>query len=140
MGSRLPDQAIAITSVTQRSVSTQLEPVLHPYGALVSDPTGYVNSKSSPNIKSNLPFPVTLSLVPTLTFSGGSPIQGYGPYRDYNRNHQIFDNMTKIWGNHTIRFGGVYYHYEKTENAATGNQGTFAFAPNSVPTRPITPG
>jgi hypothetical protein len=103
------------------------------YGALISNPTGFVNSNASPDIKSTLPFPVTLTLVPTLTFSGGSSIAGYGPYRDYNRNHQVFDNATKIWGNHTIRFGGVYFHYEKTENAASGNQGSFAFSPASTP-------
>ena len=38
LGSRLPDQAIGITAVTQRSVSVQQEPVLHPYGALVTGP------------------------------------------------------------------------------------------------------
>jgi acyl transferase domain-containing protein/thioesterase domain-containing protein/acyl carrier protein len=38
LGARLPDQAIGITAFTQRSVSIQREPVLHPYGALVSGP------------------------------------------------------------------------------------------------------
>ena len=104
------------------------------YGAILSNPTGYTNSNTSPDIKATLPFPVTLSLVPSLSFSGGTTIQGYGPYRDFNRNNNVFDNMTKIWGNHTIRFGGVYNHYEKTENAATGNQGAFAFSPASTPT------
>ena len=103
------------------------------YGALVSDPTGLINSKFSPDIKSTLPFAVTLNEVPNLAFTGGSSIAGFGPYRDYNRNHQIFDNMTKIWGSHTIHFGGVYYHYQKTENAATGNQGTFNFSGAAVP-------
>ncbi len=103
------------------------------YGALLSSPTGYTNSASSPDIKTTLPFPVTLTLVPSLVFSGGSTIQGFGPYRDYNRNHNIFDTMTKILGNHTVRFGGTYNHYQKAENAATGNQGSFNFAGASVP-------
>ncbi|MDE3196405.1 MAG: TonB-dependent receptor [Acidobacteriota bacterium] len=103
------------------------------YGALVSDPTGLINSKFSPDIKSTLPFAVTLGQVPNLGFTGGTSIAGFGPYRDYNRNHQIFDNATKVWGSHTIHFGGVYYHYQKTENAAGGNQGTFAFSGASVP-------
>ncbi len=68
------------------------------YGAIVSNPVGFVNSNYSPDIKTNLPFPVTLTQVPALTFSGGSSITSFGPYRDFNRNHNIFDNLTKILG------------------------------------------
>ncbi len=103
------------------------------YGAIVSTPTGYTNSNSSPDIKTNLPFPVTLTLVPSLSFTGGTTIQGYGPYKDYNRNYNYYDNMTKIWGQQTFRYGAVFNHYQKTENAATGNQGAFAFSPASTP-------
>jgi len=145
LGSSIPNIGITSTNAPGRSWMIHGTSTFSPtwineagytfsYGAILSDPTGYINSKASPDIKSNLPFPVTLSLVPTLSFSGGTSILGYGPYRDYNRNHNIFDNMTKIWGNHTIRFGGVYNHYQKTENAASGNQGAFAFSPASTPT------
>lgn len=102
------------------------------YGAIISDPIGLTNSTYSPGIKATLPFPVTLSQVPNLTFSGGSPISTYGPYRDYSRNYNFFDNMTKILGKHTLHFGGTFNHYQKTENAATGNQGTFAFTSSSA--------
>jgi len=104
------------------------------YGAIVSNPIGLINSKYSPDIKPNLPFPVTLTEVPNLAFSSGTSLVGYGPYRDFNRNHNIFDNATKVLGNHTLRFGVSYNHYQKTENAASGNQGTFSFTPASVPT------
>lgn len=104
------------------------------YGAIISNPIGLINSAYSPDIKVNLPYPVTLTEVPNLSFSTfGTGVVGYGPYRDYNRNHNIFDNVTKIWGDHTVRFGLSYNHYQKTENAATGNQGTFTFIPASVP-------
>ncbi len=103
------------------------------YGAIVSNPIGLINSTYSPDIKTNLPFPVTLTQVPNLTFTGGTSLVGYGPYRDFNRNHNIFDNVTKIWGDHTIRFGATYNHYQKTENAASGNQATFAMTPASTP-------
>jgi hypothetical protein len=104
------------------------------YGAILSDPTGLINQTASPDIKPTLPFPVTLTMVPSLTFSGGgTSITSFGPYRDYNRNHQVFDNMTRILGPHTLRAGFTYYHYQKTENAGSGNQGTFAFSPASVP-------
>jgi hypothetical protein len=146
LGSAIPNIGITNTNAPGRSWNFHATSTFSPtwineagynfsYGALLSDPTGYINSKASPDIKPTLPFPVSLSLVPTLTFSGGgTSIIGFGPYRDYNRNHNIFDNMTKIHGSHTIRFGGVFNHYQKTENAASGNQGVFNFAPASVPT------
>jgi len=97
------------------------------FGAIISNPTGLINSNYSTDIKTTLPFPVTLSQVPGLSFTGGTSITGFGPYRDYNRDHNLFDNMTKIWREHTLKFGMTYNHYQKTENAAGGNAGAFAF-------------
>ena len=102
------------------------------FGAIVSDPTGYMGLKNSPDIKPNLPFPVTLPLAPTLSFTGGSTLAGFGPYRDYNRNYNAFDNVTKIHGNHTFRTGFAVNHYQKRENAASGNQGSFAFTTSTA--------
>ncbi len=104
------------------------------FGALLSDPVGLTNSNYSPDIKSNLPFPVTLSLVPTLAFASGTSIGGFGPYRDYNRNYNAYDNLTKILGNHSIRAGISFNYYQKTENAASANAGSFTFTPASTPT------
>src|SRR5665213_3543406 len=149
LGSSIPNIGITSTNAPGRSWNAHATSAFSPtwvneagysysYGAILSNPTGYANSHASPDIKSNLPFPVTLSLIPTLSFSGGTSILGYGPYRDYNRNNNIFDNMTEIVGSHTVRFGFVFNHYQKTENAAAGNQGLFAFAPASVPTTTTT--
>ena len=102
------------------------------YGAILSYPTGYAATSLSPDIKPKLPFAVTLPLVPTLTFSSGATIAGRGPYIDYNSNHAWFDNMTKIIGNHSIKFGVTVNKYEKRENAASGNQGSFAFTATAV--------
>ena len=104
------------------------------YGAIISNPTGLINSNESPDIKSTLPFPVTLGRVPSLVFTGGTGIAGFGPYRDYNRDHNIFDNLTKVWGRHTVKFGATYNRYQKKENNAGANAGTFTFTPASVPT------
>ena len=145
LGSSIPNIGITSTNAPGHNWNFHATSALSPtwvneagysysFGAILSNPTGYINSKASTDIKTNLPFPVTLSLVPTLAFSGGTSILGYGPYRDYNRNHNLFDNMTKILGSHTLRFGGTFNYYQKTENAATGNQGTFNFTPASVPT------
>ena len=105
------------------------------YGAVLSTPTGLDLSADSPDIKPTLPFPVTLGRIPTVAFSGtiGS-VTGYGPYRDYNRNHNVFDNFSKITGKHTIKAGVTVVHYEKTENQATNNVGTYTFAATPRPT------
>jgi hypothetical protein len=102
-------------------------------GAIISDPTGQVLTVHSPDIKPKLPFPVTLGRIPALVFcSAGSPcaqgVGGFGPYRDYNHNHNVFGNVSKTLGQHSLRIGITYNHYQKTENAGGGNQGTFTFS------------
>jgi outer membrane receptor protein involved in Fe transport len=104
------------------------------FGAIISNPTGLINSNISTDIKTTLPFPVTLSEVPGLSFTGGTSITGYGPYRDYNRDYNVFDNLTKIWNEHTFKFGATYNRYQKTENAAGANAGSFAFTSASSTT------
>jgi len=96
-------------------------------GAIISDPTGQVLSSHSPDIKATMPFAVTLGRIPALTFSGGQGIGGFGPYRDYDRNKNIFVNVSKTVGQHSLRLGITWDHYQKTENAGGGNQGTFGF-------------
>ena len=98
------------------------------YGAITSDITGLMNPANSPGINVNLLFPTTLSRIPTVTLNGGSSITGFGQYRDYNRNYNAFDNLTKIIGRHTWKFGFVYNYYQKTENASGANAGSFSFS------------
>lgn len=106
------------------------------YGAIISNPTGLINSTISTDIQTKLPFTSTITQVPGLSFTGGTSITGFGPYRDYNRDYNIFDNMTKIWNNHILKFGATYNRYQKTENAAGANAGSFAFtsATSTTPT------
>jgi hypothetical protein len=143
-GSPVPGVAVTSTNSPGRSWVLRATSAITPtwlneagynysFGAIISNPTGLINSSTSGDIKPTLPFPVTLSQVPTLSFSGGSSITGYGPYRDYNRNYNIYDNVTKVLGNHTIRFGASYNYYQKTENAAGANAGSFAFTNVTTP-------
>ena len=104
------------------------------YGAILSDPTGLMAAVNSPDIKVPLPFPVTLARVPALSINGLSSLTGYGPYRDYNRNHNIFDNLTKLLGKHTLKAGVSINFYQKTENAAGANAGSFSFLSTPRPT------
>jgi len=99
------------------------------YGAIISDPIGTISSLNSPDIQVPLPFTSTLTRVPSISLSGGSGIAGFGPYRDYNRDHNVYDNLTWIHGLHTVNFGISYHHYQKTENNGGPNTGSFSFAP-----------
>lgn len=100
------------------------------YGAIISDPIGLTAKANSPDINVPLPFQVTLSRIPNVSIQGGSGIFSFGPYRDFNRDHNIYDNFTWIHGKHIMKYGISYHHYQKTENAGGGNggnEGTFNF-------------
>ena len=94
-------------------------------GAIISQPIGLDNSAQSPDIHPTLPFANTLGRIPALAMTGFSSITGFGPYNDYNRNYNVFDNQTWIKGKHTMKFGISYNHYQKTENTAGNNVGSF---------------
>jgi hypothetical protein len=104
------------------------------YGALLSDPVGLAANKNSPDIQPTLLFPSTLPRVPTLVFTNGTTIATYGPYRDYNRNHNVFFNVTKTIANHTLKMGIDYNRYNKQENNASANAGSFTFSNGNLPT------
>ena len=105
------------------------------FGSIQSVPVGTATLANSPDIKPNLPYATTLGIVPNIAFSGFSGQTGIsqsGIYNDYNRNHNIFANVTKTWGNHTFIVGITYDRYQKTENATGGNAGTFTFTSSNA--------
>jgi Carboxypeptidase regulatory-like domain len=100
--------------------------------AIVSIPQGLTAKTNDPDINPKEPFANTQGVVPNLSFTGGTTLAGYGPYNDYNRNYNFFDNMTWIRGRHTVRFGYTINRYNKTENAAS-QQGSFGFTNAGAP-------
>ncbi len=74
----------------------------------------------------------TQGVIPELTFTGGSPVLGYGPYNELNRNYNALDNLTWIKGAHTLKFGVSVNRYNKTENAAN-QEGVFNFTNTGAP-------
>jgi hypothetical protein len=109
------------------------------YGAILSSVIGAENFSQSPDVKtalaSVLPFENLLGRVPTITLTGGTGISTFGPYSDYNVNHTVYGNVTKVVGSHTLKFGAIYYHYNKHENQLTGsNNGAFSFDAQNAPT------
>lgn len=107
-------------------------------GAIISDPVGLALSARSPDVgnATKLPFVSTLPRVPALAFAGGPGITTYGPYREHSKDHNLFLNVTKTVGRHTLYVGVDYNHYGKTENAAGSNGGSFTFSAAGQPAPP----
>ena len=104
------------------------------YGAILSNPTGYMDTAQSPDVKPTLPYVSTLGRIPSVTFTGGTALSSYGPYRDYNRDRNPYANVTYILGKHSLRAGATYHYYQKSENAAGSNAGSFGFTNTGAPT------
>ena len=97
------------------------------YGAVVSTPSGTSLLANSPDVNPTLPFGLS-GRVPDIGFPEGQGIAGFGPYRDYNYNHNFFGNVTKAFGSHALKFGVSYNHYTKDENVCgTCNNGSYSF-------------
>jgi hypothetical protein len=109
------------------------------YGAIISRNVGLNRRINSPDITPILPFATTLDRVPNIN-PGYTGVSGYGPYDDFNRNYNVYDNVTKTLGSQTLKFGVNFHRYQKTENSATNNVGTFNFAttPRATYTDPVT--
>lgn len=105
------------------------------WGAVLSTPIGLLSSANSPDIKPTLVFNTGVQRVPdldlcTLTANAcGQGLTGFGPYRDYNRNHNVFDSLTWVRGHHSLKFGVSYHYYTKDENVNGGGgaNGTYFF-------------
>ena len=96
------------------------------YGAVISDVTGLISSSISKDVKPTLPFGIAPRL-PDVNFNDGQGLTGFGPYRDYNRNHNAFFNLTKAYGTHAMKFGASFNFYVKDENVNGfgGNTGAY---------------
>ncbi|GAC1661202.1 MAG: hypothetical protein NVS9B15_24880 [Acidobacteriaceae bacterium] len=137
--------AATLTAVISPTLVNQLE-YAWSWGAVLSTNSGQLAASASPDVVNavHLPFTSTLDRIPSITFGqsiGG--FSGFGNYRDYNRNHSVFDNLTKVVGLHTLRFGFQYNNYQKSENSGGNNAGTFFFdtgnvAPTEDPNDPRT--
>jgi hypothetical protein len=109
------------------------------YGAILSSVIGAENFSQSPDIQTaltnTLPFQNLLGRVPSITLTSGTGISDFGPYHDFNVNHTVYGNVTKVLGSHTLKFGAIYYHYNKHENQLNGsNNGAFSFDAQNAPT------
>jgi hypothetical protein len=139
-GLGIPGVATTSTNSPGRNISAHatwtLSPTLltdlgyaYSYGAVISSPSGSDVVANSPDINPTLPFGLS-PRIPDIGFNDGQGIAGFGPYRDFNRNHNFFANVTKTHGLHAIKFGMSFNYYTKDENVNgfSGNNGAFTMS------------
>jgi len=110
------------------------------FGAIRSHNSGQLAASNSPDVASaiTLPFVETLNRIPSIAYGvANASFFGFGTYGDFNKNNAIFDNLTKTVGKHSLKFGFSYNHYEKSENSASNNAGTFNFAATPYQGAPV---
>lgn len=103
------------------------------YGAILNHMTGAASFDQATDVKTalgnTLPFANVLGRAPGMTLTSGTGIGSpAAPYNDYNTNHTVHGNVSKVVGTHTLRFGAIFYHYNKHENQLSGsNNGSYSF-------------
>jgi len=102
--------------------------------SILTTPLGALRSSVSTDINPTLPYTNTLGVVPTISIASLTGLGSTGVYNDYDFNRNLFGNVTKTLGRHTIIAGATYNHFRKQENATGGNQGAFTFATAVIPT------
>jgi len=108
-------------------------------GAIVSQPVGLAAKKNSPDIQPAMVYVGNPARVPTIVFQGGfAGISSKGPYNNFSYNHAISDNVTKVIGRHTLKFGAQVHVYRKRENELADDAGGFTFASTPRPAANVT--
>jgi len=140
-GVTVPGVASSSTNSPGRSLVVRATNVLTPnvlldfgyswsYGSIQNQITGSMSTANSPNVASAtsgiMAFPVTLGRIPSINGALGT-LNGSGPYNEYNKDHNVFGNLSWVRGKHALKFGGSYHYYVKTENAAGTNAGSYTF-------------
>jgi len=110
--------------------------------AIFTTPIGAFTTANSTDVVSGvtgvtLPYQNVLGVIPTLSFTatGTSAFTGLGStgiYSDIDHNNNIFGDITKTLGRHTIIAGVAFNHFQKQENSTGGNQGGFTFTGSNV--------
>jgi hypothetical protein len=143
-GAGLPGISSTATNAPGRNivahVTMSLSPALvneaafnYSWGAINSNLTGLIDNPTFASAldEGTFPYRDPYGRVPGISFPGGDA-QGIGipvsPYFERNIDKQVYDNLTLVRGNHSIRFGGTVQYLRKSENAVNPTNGSFTFA------------
>jgi hypothetical protein len=130
-GSGLPGVSTTETNSPGKTHTFQMSYVISPkviiegrynfgFGAILSKNVGLLALENSP-ITPPLPYISQRDRVPTLTGTGFSNLQSFGPYDNFSWKQNLSGSLTWIFGRHTTKFGAIYSLYRKNENALAGN-------------------
>ena len=140
--SPLPGISSTSTNAPGRNVvahaTAQLTPTIinevaynYSWGAINSTITGSIDNASFTGALTNkLPFSDPYKRVPGITISNPTltgvaiPVS---PYFERNIDKNVYDNVSWIKGNHSLRFGVTAQWMRKTENAVNPTNGSFTF-------------
>jgi hypothetical protein len=99
------------------------------WGAINSNITGIINSPSFLGaLSGGLPYSDPYGRIPGVSINGFTGVSiPVAPYFERNIDKNVYDNFSKIIGNHTIRTGFTAQWMTKTENAVNPTNGSFSF-------------
>ena len=148
-GNPLPGLAATATNAPGRNFVAHMTAVMSPtlvnelafnytWGAINSHNTGLVQNPAFYNALQlgGLPFTDAYGRVPGISFSGISNTRsqaltgvnnGSAPYHERNIDKEIYDNLSWVRGNHTLRFGVSSQFMRKSENGPLPTNGSFNF-------------
>jgi hypothetical protein len=120
-----------VAHVTAQLTPTIINEVAYNYswGAINSSLTGLINNSTFTGaLANNLPFSDPYKRVPGLAISNLSGVAiPSAPYFERNIDKNVYDNVSWIKGNHSLRFGLTAQWMRKTENAVNPTNGSFSF-------------
>ncbi|HUC19902.1 MAG TPA: hypothetical protein VMR98_00200, partial [Candidatus Polarisedimenticolaceae bacterium] len=142
-GTGLPGVSTTSTNSPGKTHTVQTTYVLNPktiiearyaygYGAILSSNVGLL-ALANTQVPVTLPFVNTRDRIPSLSGNGFTGLGSFGPYDNFSYKHNFNVSVSKIFGSHTTKVGGVYSIYRKNENALAGvNEGNFNNFPLTV--------
>lgn len=120
-----------VAHVTAQLTPTIINEVAYNYswGAINSSLTGLINDPAFTGaLANNLPFSDPYKRIPGVTISNLSGVAiPSAPYFERNIDKNVYDNVSWIKGNHSLRFGLTAQWMRKTENAVNPTNGSFSF-------------
>jgi hypothetical protein len=130
--------AVGSTYIFTPTLTNEVNIGLSNNSILIDETTdAYTRTKSGVNLPLLYTSAVQKDYVPQVAFGGSrlanSPSFGTGnaPFINYNTTIDATDNLSKVWGRHTIK-GGMYFQRSRKNQTSFGNfNGNYNFADNS---------
>lgn len=120
-----------VAHVTAQLSATVVNEVAYNYswGAINSQITGVIdNSAFKSALTNNLPYSDPYNRVPGVNITGYSGVAiPVAPYFERNVDKNVYDNLSWVKGNHSVRLGVTAQWMRKTENAVNSTNGIFSF-------------